>query len=76
MPLIDPENVEEWQFEVRATDLKTAQMKCEAIAAKEPLTEVLSVSQSTVTPYQGTYRFICWFRSEVVPDDNDNDSNS
>ncbi len=71
MPLIDPDNpFEEWAKEIRASDLNTARLKCEAIAAKEPLTEVLSVTQETVTPYNGTYRFICWFRSEVIGDDD------
>ncbi len=74
MPLIDPENLEEWQAEVRAVDLNTAKLKCEAIAAKEPLTEVLSVTQATVTPFKGTYRFICWFRSEGIPNDSNSDS--
>lgn len=70
--LIDPENFNEWEFEVRAKDLNEAEKKCEAIASSEPLTEVLSVTQVTVTPYKGTYRFICWFRTEVVPNDSSN----
>lgn len=70
--LIDPENVEEWEAEVRATSLDTARAECEAIAAKEPLTEVLSVTQATVKPYNGTYRFTCWFRSEVKTDECNN----
>lgn len=74
MPLLDPDNpFEEWEAEIRASDLNTAQSMCEAIAEIEPLTEVLSVTQETVTPYKGTYRFICWFRSEVIGDD-DSDS--
>lgn len=72
--LTDPDNYEEWQAEVRATDLHAAQRKCEVIAAREELTEVLSVTQATVTPYNGTYRFICWFRSEVKPDDSNSGS--
>jgi len=74
MPLIDPENFEEWEFEVRAIDLNAAKVRCEAIAANEPLTEVLSVTQATVTPYNGTYRFVCWFRSEVKANDSNSDS--
>ena len=71
--LIDPENGEEWAKEIRASILNEAQRKCEAIAAKELLTEVLSVTQATTTPYEGAYRFICWFRSEATPNDNDSD---
>lgn len=72
--LTDPENpFEEWAREVRASTLNEAQKKCEAIAADIPLTEVLSVSQETVTPYEGTYRFICWFRGEITENGDDND---
>lgn len=70
--LIDPENFEEWEFEVRATDLKAAEHFCQAIAESNPLTEVLNVTQATVTPYNGKYRFICWFRSERRDDSHSN----
>lgn len=72
--LTDPEKpFEEWAREVRAATLNEAQIKCEAIAAGIPLTEVLSVSQETVTPYEGTYRFICWFRGEITENGDNND---
>jgi hypothetical protein len=74
--LIDPENVEEWEFQVRAADINVARKKCEEIAANQLLTEVLSVTQATMTPYNGTYQFICWFRSEATDDDNNNGSDS
>lgn len=70
--LTDPENYEEWEFEIRAADINVARRKCEAIAANQPLTEVLTVTQATTTPYNGTYRFICWFKSEVIADDDSN----
>jgi hypothetical protein len=70
--LTDPENpFEEWEFEVRAANLNAARSQCEAIAASQQLTEVFSVTQATVTPSNGTYRFICWFRVEVTDDGND-----
>jgi outer membrane protein assembly factor BamD (BamD/ComL family) len=70
--LFDPENdYEEWAKELRAKNLGEAKAKCEAIANREPLTELLSVSQATVTPFNGTYRFICWFKSEVNNDASD-----
>ncbi len=72
--LQDPENYEEWEFEVRAENLEKARVKCERIAANNPLTEVISVSQATTTPYKGTYRFVCWFRSEAIGHDNDSDT--
>jgi len=72
--LTDPENFEEWEFDVRAENYEKARVKCEEIAAAQPLTEVLNVTQATTTPYKGTYRFVCWFRSEGRPDDN-SDSN-
>ncbi|MEX0268360.1 hypothetical protein AB3R30_04395 [Leptolyngbyaceae cyanobacterium UHCC 1019] len=73
--LIAPENPsEECAKEIRATSLKKAQRKCEAISAKELLIEVLSVTQATITPYEGNYRFTCWFRSEAIPNVNDSDS--
>ena len=71
--LIDPENVETWELEVRAKNLNAARSQCEAIAATQPLTEVLSVTQATITPYEGTYRFICWFNSEVTENDSGDD---
>ncbi len=71
--LHDPEHFEEWELEVRATDQKAAERKCEEIAVNNPLTQVLLVTQATKTPYSNTYRFICWFRSETTPNDSDSD---
>jgi len=73
--LIDPENIEEWELVVRATDLSTAKQRCQAIADGQPLTEVGGVTQLTTTPYNGTYRFICWFRSERRDSDDDDRNN-
>jgi hypothetical protein len=72
--LIDPEDCEEWELEVRAADLAAAEQRCQAIANGQPLTEVLDVTQATKTSYKGTYRFICWFRSERREDDDDRDN--
>ena len=64
--LQDPENpFEEWEDEVWAETLDTAQAKCKDIAEKVGLTEVINVTQTTKRPSkQGNYRFICWFRTE------------
>jgi hypothetical protein len=65
--LTDPENpYEEWSDEVWAETLEEARRKCEFLAdSGRTLTEVTSVTQKTRTKSkQGTYRFICWFRTE------------
>jgi len=73
--LQDPEKpFEEWEQEVRAQTIDEAKAKCQAIADGQTLTDLLTVTQATVTPYKGTYRFIYWFRSERS--DNDDDSNT
>jgi hypothetical protein len=48
-----------------------AQAKCEMIASQFPLAEVINVSQMTKTPSKnGTYKFICWFRTEIINHDS------
>lgn len=64
--LIDPENCEEWEQNIRARTLDEAQQICEEIAHNHPLTEVINVTQVTKTPYKDTYKFTCWFRSEAI----------
>ena len=73
--LQDPEaEMEEWEQEVFAPDLATAQQKCQNIAINAGLTEVLSVTQKTKTPNRsGNYTFICWLRSEVGGSDANDD---
>lgn len=74
--LRDPENSYEWTQEVRASNLEVAKIRCQNIANHYPLTEILQVTQLTVTPSkQGEYKFICWFISEGVSTDA-NDRNS
>ena len=70
--LQDPDNpYEEWEETVRASNLATAQSKCELIASQFSLTEVIKVTQVTKTPSKnGTYKFICWFRTEIVTYDS------
>lgn len=65
--LQDPENPSvEWQEIVKAKTLGSAQAKCEAIAARDVLVDVLNVTQATKTPDKnGDYKFICWFKGEV-----------
>ncbi len=72
--LTDPENPsEEWTFEVLAPDEATARTQCQFIADQNMLSEVQNVTQYTKTKNrQGKYKFICWFKSEVF---NDNDNN-
>jgi hypothetical protein len=66
--LTDPENFEEWSEEVWAATIEEAQKKCQRIAGVG-LTEVLNVSQKTITPARNkTYKFICWFRTEKIDD--------
>ncbi|WP_088895030.1 hypothetical protein [Leptolyngbya ohadii] len=71
--LQDPENFEEWELEVWAENLATAQAKCGFIAQRVGLTEVINVSQETKNPSRnGTFRFVCWFKSESQGNDDDN----
>ncbi len=76
--LLDPEaENEEWTEEVFAPDLATAQNRCQNIANKGGLTEVINVTQATKTlNRQGNYKFVCWFKSETggssSATDNDN----
>jgi hypothetical protein len=72
--LQDPENpYEEWSDEVWASSLEDAQRQCQLMAGNS-LTEVLQVTQKTRTPSRnGTFKFICWFRTEQT---HDSDSNS
>lgn len=70
--LNDPENFEEWSETIRAADMDAAKVRCQRMAERIGLTEVINVSQETKTRSYGTYRFVCWFRSEVT--DNDGDS--
>ena len=66
--LIDPDNpYEEWEEIIKAPNLAKAQSECTLIASQIALTEVINVTQVTKTPSKnGTYKFICWFRTEVV----------
>ncbi|MBW4505596.1 MAG: hypothetical protein KME64_03670 [Scytonematopsis contorta HA4267-MV1] len=70
--LQDPGNpYEEWEETIRAVSLAAAQSKCELIASQFPLTEVINVTQTAKTPSKnGTYKFICWFRTEIINDDS------
>ncbi|BDA71317.1 hypothetical protein RIVM261_002050 [Rivularia sp. IAM M-261] len=70
--LQDPDNpYEEWEDTVWASSRAMAQSKCELIASQFPLTEVINVTQATKTPSKdGTYKFICWFRAEVISYDS------
>jgi hypothetical protein len=68
--LQDPENpYEEWEDSVQASSLAMAQSKCEIIASQYPLTQVINITQTTKNPNRsGTYKFICWFRTEITTD--------
>ncbi|QLE56782.1 hypothetical protein [Nostoc sp. TCL26-01] len=72
--LQDPDNpYSEWEETIRAVSLTAAQSKCELIASQFLLTEVINVTQTTITPTKnGTYKFICWFRTEIITDDSNN----
>lgn len=71
--LTDPENYEEWEDVVWAANESEAWKRCQAIANEAPLTEVINVTQETKRlSKKGTYKFVCWFRSEVKPNDNSN----
>lgn len=75
--LQDPENFEEWELEVWADNLSSAQAKCGYIAQRVGLTEVIAVSQETKKlSKNGTYRFVCWFRSEAKENDDDDNSDN
>jgi|GEM_PF-4513062 len=51
--LQDPEKpFEEWEQEVRAQTIDEAKAKCQAIADGQTLTDLLTVTQATVTPCQ------------------------
>jgi hypothetical protein len=72
--LTNPENYEEWEDFVWAVDQNEAWKKCQGIADEAPLTEVINVTQETKRrSKRGTYKFVCWFRSEVNPNDDRND---
>ena len=75
--LQDPGNpYDEWSVEIFAENLSAAQKQCQFIANSGELTEVLNVSQRSKIPNkQGSYRFICWFRSEVKYDDSNDTGN-
>ncbi len=70
--LQNPDNPhEKWEETVRATSLAMAQSKCELIASQFPLTEVINVTQVTKNPSKnGTYKFICWFKTEIIGNDS------
>jgi hypothetical protein len=74
--LTGPENpFEEWADNVRAKTLPEAMLKCERIAGDRNLTEVINVSQVSKTANKaGNYKFVCWFRTEL-PHDSNNDPN-
>lgn len=73
MPLIDPENLEEWEDYVWAVDESEAWKRCQFMADRAEATEVINVTQETKgRSKNGTYKYTCWFRSEVKPDDNSN----
>jgi hypothetical protein len=76
--LQDPENpYEEWEDTVQASSLVMAQSKCEIIASQFPLTQVINVTQITKTPNKnGTYKFLCWFRTEITTDGSNTEINN
>lgn len=76
--LQDPENpYEEWEDTVQASSLAIAQSKCEIIASQYPLTEAINVTQTTKTPSKnGTYKFLCWFRTEITTDGSNTEINN
>ncbi|GAA6618649.1 hypothetical protein [Scytonema sp. NUACC26] len=68
---------EQWEETVRAPSVAMAQSKCELIASQFPFTEVINVTQVTKTPSKnGTYKFICWFRTELVDNDSSSEINN
>jgi hypothetical protein len=76
--LQNPDNPhEQWEEIVRAPSLAIAQSKCELIASQFPLTEVINVTQVTKTPSRnGTYKFICWFTTEIINNDSSSEINN
>lgn len=75
--LQDPEGeLKDWEDWVWAPNADTAWSRCEALALEfDPsgLTTVTNVSQTTKRPTKtGNYKFICWFKTEVEPNDNSN----
>jgi hypothetical protein len=72
--LQDPEQpASEWTLPVTAPNLATARERCELIARRSPLIDVINVTQSGKKPNKkGEYSYICWFRSEANPDDSRN----
>jgi hypothetical protein len=71
--LQNPESYEEWEETVWAKHKDAACVLCQAIAAEATLTAVINVTQETKKlSKNGTYRFVCRFRSEVSPNDSSN----
>lgn len=69
--LQDPENYKEWEDFVWAVDENEAWKKCQLMADEALLTEVINVTQDTKRKSRrGTYKFVCWFRSEAKPNDS------
>jgi len=66
--LTDPENLaDEWSDEIWAKSLEEAEKLCREMAG-DSLTEVLKVTQKNRKPSKlGTYKFICWFKTEETP---------
>jgi hypothetical protein len=72
--LTDPDRpFDEWQIEVRAKDISSAQAQCEAAIAPAQLVELLNVTQVTKNPNKnGEVKFVCWYRREAQEDDSRN----
>lgn len=69
--LVDPEHFEEWEDDVWAGSESEAWQKCQLMAEEAQGTEVINVTQQTKKQSKnGTYKYTCWFRSEVNPNDN------
>ena len=75
--LQDPENPsEEWSDEVWAATIEAARKQCQLLAGDD-LTNVLNVTQRTKTPSKnGTFKFICWFKTEKPSNDNGDSNDS
>ncbi|MEB3291904.1 MAG: hypothetical protein VKJ24_01970 [Synechococcales bacterium] len=75
--LIDPDNsFEEWTDNVRAKNLPEARQRSEQMAGDRNLTEVINVTQLGKKPNKaGNYNFVCWFRTELSNDSNNDPSN-
>lgn len=76
--LQDPDNpYEEWEDTVQASSKAMANHSGEIIASQYPLTEVINVTQTTKTPNKnGTYKFLCWFRTEITTDGSNTEINN